>query len=93
MTSDGRLHAFASQHGKLIDLGELVEGFIPGSVVESLATGITASGVVVGRYTLSTPADPQMPTKTRSFIATIGPPGLLQSLLPSLLDVGSGKKH
>jgi probable HAF family extracellular repeat protein len=96
MTSDGTLHAFVTQNGTLVDLGPLVQALAPGSnVLESLGVGINQSGQLIGRYIISTPTDTQMPTKTRSFIASTGPSalsalGLFQTLLSTVAGIGPG---
>ncbi len=96
MTSDGTLHAFVTQSGKLVDLGPFIKALVPGKhVTESLGIGINDSGQVIGRYTISTPTDTQMPTTTRSFIAATGlsalsGPELFQTLLSSVAGIGPG---
>ena len=91
-TAGGQLHAFVTQQGSLIDIGATVEGFAPGSVTESYAMGINSAGQVIGRYIVSTPSDTAMPTKTRSFIATLAPSAsiLFQELLSLSIGVGPG---
>jgi probable HAF family extracellular repeat protein len=94
MTSSGQLHAFVSQEGMLLDLGQLVEGLNPSaSVVESFGVGINRDGQVIGRYTISTPSDTQMPTKIRSFITTTtaSATALFQDLIASVVGIGPGK--
>lgn len=96
MTSDGTLHAFVTQNGTLVDLGPLVQALAPGSnVIESLGVGINQSGQLIGRYIVSTPTDTQMPTKTRSFIASTGLSALsavdlFQTLLSAVAVLGPG---
>jgi probable HAF family extracellular repeat protein len=96
MTSDGTLHAFVTQNGSLVDLGPLVQALAPGSnVIESLGVDINQNGQLIGRYIISTPTDTQMPTKTRSFIASTGlsassAADLFQTLLSAVAGVGPG---
>jgi probable HAF family extracellular repeat protein len=96
MTSDGTLHAFVTQNGTLVDLGPLVQALEPGSnVIESLGVGINQSGRLIGHYVISTPTDTQMPTKTRSFIASTGLSALsavdlFQTLLSTVASLGPG---
>ena len=96
MTSDGTLHAFVTQNGALADLGPLIQALAPGSnVIESLGVGINQSGQLIGRYIISTPADTQTPTKTRSFIASTGLSALsavdlFQTLLSAVVGIGPG---
>jgi hypothetical protein len=59
-------------------------------VTDSVAFDINASGQVVGRYTVSDAQDPQMPLKTRAFVAS--PIAmLLQRLMDQVVGVGPGK--
>jgi probable HAF family extracellular repeat protein len=96
MTADGTLHAFVTQNGTLVDLGPFVQALAPGSnVIESLGVGINQGGQLIGRYIISTPTDTQMPTKTRSFIASTGQSALsavdlFQTLLSSVAGIGPG---
>lgn len=98
-TATGQLHAFVTQAGTgtLIDLGQQVEALAPGAVTESVAVRINDLGRVAGHYTVSTPADAQMPTQTRSFIATVGAGGnsavlaLLQNMVTLSTGVGPGE--
>jgi probable HAF family extracellular repeat protein len=92
-TSSGQLHAFVTKQSSLLDVGAMVENFYPGSVTESFGTAINGAGQVIGRYTISTPADTTMPTLTRSFIATLPPSAtnLFQDLISLSVGVGPGK--
>lgn len=92
-TASGQLHAFVTKQGSLLDVGELIEGFYPGSVTESFGTQINSAGQVLGRYTISTPSDTTMPIQTRSFIATLpaSATNLFQDLISLSTGVGPGK--
>jgi len=93
MTSDGTLHAFVMQNGTMIDLGPPLQALAAGNtVIESLGVGINQNGQVIGHYIISTPTDSQMPTKTRSFIASTGASAtdLFQTLLTAVAGVGPG---
>jgi len=95
MTASGALHAFVSRNGTLLDLGQLVEALAPaGTVVESVAIGINRAGEVIGRYTISDPADAQMPKKTRGFVAaasTASVVSLFDDLIATVTGLGRGK--
>jgi probable HAF family extracellular repeat protein len=86
----GGSHAFVYTNGMLLDLAlpiQLAAGLQ--LVSDSVAFDINSSGVVLGRFTVSNPLDPQMPSRTRAFVAT---PilGLLQALTNRVGGVGPG---
>lgn len=84
--ASGVMHAFVTADGTLVDLGQIIDQISSAPVIESVALAVSATGQVVGRYTVSDPSDAQMPTKNRGFVATPSTVASVLSLLTSLIS-------
>jgi len=84
----GELQAFAYVNGAIVDLGALLTPLASG-ITDSVAYDVNRFGEIVGRYSISDPADTTLPVKHRAFIAT-PISALFDRLLEAVVGVGPG---